>query len=226
MATTSKKTTKSTAAGASVKTAKSTATEASVKTEKSTAVEAAVKPRLKERYQKEIIPLLIKEFSYKNPMQVPRLSKIVLNVGMGEAISNVKLLDAAAQELALLTGQRPVLTKAKKSIAGFKLREGVPIGCKVTLRGDRMYEFLDRLVSTALPRIRDFKGVPTGGFDGAGNFTTGIKEQLIFPELKYDEIMATHGMDITIVTTARNNEEGRSLLKYFGMPFRTEGARG
>ncbi len=185
-----------------------------------------VKPRLKERYQKEIIPLLMKEFSYKNLMQVPRPSKIVLNVGMGEAITNVKLLDAAAHELALLTGQRPVLTKAKKSIAGFKLRAGIPIGCKVTLRGDRMYEFLDRLLSTALPRIRDFKGLSTKGFDGNGNFTIGIKEQLIFPELKYDEIMAIHGMDITIVTTARNDEEGRSLLRYFGMPFRTEGARG
>lgn len=186
----------------------------------------SVKSRLKERYQKEITPLLMKEFSYKNSMQVPRLEKIVLNVGMGEAIANVKLLDAAANELALLTGQRPILTKAKKSISGFKLREGIPIGCKVTLRGDRMYEFLDRLLSTALPRIRDFKGVSTKGFDGAGNFTIGIKEQLIFPELKYDEIMAIHGMDITIVTTARNNEEGKALLKYFGMPFRTEGARG
>jgi len=184
------------------------------------------KPRLKERYLKEIQPLLMKEFSYKNPMQVPRLSKVVLNVGMGEAITNVKLLDAAASELALLTGQRPILTKAKKSIAGFKLREGIPIGCKVTLRGDRMYEFLDRLLGIALPRIRDFRGLSTKGFDGTGNFTIGIKEQLIFPELKYDEIAAIHGMDITIVTTARNNEEGRSLLKYFGMPFRTEGARG
>ena len=184
------------------------------------------KPRLKERYLKEIQPLLMKEFSYKNPMQVPRLSKVVLNVGMGEAITNVKLLDAAASELALLTGQRPILTKAKKSIAGFKLREGIPIGCKVTLRGDRMYEFLDRLLGIALPRIRDFRGLSTKGFDGTGNFTIGIKEQLIFPELKYDEIAAIHGMDITIVTTARNNEEGRSLLKYFGMPFRTEDARG
>ena len=184
------------------------------------------KPRLKERYLKEIQPLLMKEFSYKNPMQVPRLSKVVLNVGMGEAITNVKLLDAAASELALLTGQRPILTKAKKSIAGFKLREGIPIGCKVTLRGDRMYEFLDRLLGIALPRIRDFRGLSSKGFDGTGNFTIGIKEQLIFPELKYDEIAAIHGMDITIVTTARNNEEGKSLLKYFGMPFRTEGARG
>ena len=184
------------------------------------------KPRLKERYHKEIQPLLMKEFSYKNPMQVPRLSKVVLNVGMGEAITNVKLLDAAASELALLTGQRPILTKAKKSIAGFKLREGIPIGCKVTLRGDRMYEFLDRLLGIALPRIRDFRGLSSKGFDGTGNFTIGIKEQLIFPELKYDEIAAIHGMDITIVTTARNNEEGRSLLKYFGMPFRTEDARG
>jgi large subunit ribosomal protein L5 len=186
----------------------------------------SVKPRLKERYHKEIAPLLTKEFSYKNPMQIPKLEKIVLNVGMGEAISNVKLLDAAAKEMALLTGQHPVLTKAKKSIAGFKLREGLPIGCKVTLRGNRMYEFLDRLLSTALPRIRDFRGVNPKGFDGSGNFTMGIKEQLIFPELKYDEIMAAHGMDITIVTTARNNDEGKALLKHFGMPFRTEGARG
>jgi large subunit ribosomal protein L5 len=182
--------------------------------------------RLKERYQKEIIPSLMKEFSYKNPMQVPRLSKVVLNVGMGEAITNIKLLDAAANELALLTGQHPVMTKAKKSIAGFKLREGTPIGCKVTLRGERMYEFLDRLLSVALPRIRDFRGVSTKGFDGSGNFTIGIKEQLIFPELKYDEIVAIHGMDITIVTTAGSNEEGRSLLRYFGMPFRTDGPRG
>src|SRR3990172_1867217 len=184
------------------------------------------KPRLKERYLKEIQPLLMKEFSYKNPMQVPRLSKVVLNVGMGEAITNVKLLAAAASELALLTGQRPILTKAKKSIAGFKLREGIPIGCKVTLRGDRMYEFLDRLLGIALPRIRDFRGLSTKGLDGTGNFTIGTKKQFIFPELKYDEIAAIHGMDITIVTTARNNEEGRSLLKYFGMPFRTEDARG
>jgi large subunit ribosomal protein L5 len=196
------------------------------KTVKPAAAPASVKPRLKERYLKEIAPLLKKEFSYTNPMQIPKLEKIVLNVGMGEAISNVKLLDAAAKELGLLTGQHPVLTKAKKSIAGFKLREGLPIGCKVTLRGDRMYEFLDRLLSTALPRIRDFKGVPPKGFDGAGNFTIGIKEQLIFPELKYDEIMAVHGMDITIVTTAKNNDEGRALLKHFGMPFRIEGARG
>jgi large subunit ribosomal protein L5 len=196
------------------------------KTVKPAAAPASVKPRLKERYLKEIAPLLKKEFSYTNPMQIPKLEKIVLNVGMGEAISNVKLLDAAAKELGLLTGQHPVLTKAKKSIAGFKLREGLPIGCKVTLRGDRMYEFLDRLLSTALPRIRDFKGVPPKGFDGAGNFTIGIKEQLIFPELKYDEIMAVHGMDITIVTTAKNNDEGRALLKHFGMPFRIESARG
>jgi large subunit ribosomal protein L5 len=196
------------------------------KTAKPTTPVASVKPRLKERYQKEIAPLLKKEFAFNNPMQIPKLEKIVLNVGMGEAISNVKLLDAAAKELEFLTGQHPVLTKAKKSIAGFKLREGLPIGCKVTLRGDRMYEFLDRLLSTALPRIRDFKGVPAKGFDGSGNFTMGIKEQLIFPELKYDEIMAVHGMDITIVTTAKNNDEGRALLKHFGMPFKIEGSRG
>ena len=222
MAATSKKTPKPATAG---NREEITAASPSKKTAKPAAA-VSVKPRLKERYQKEISSLLMKEFSYKNPMQVPKLSKIVLNVGMGEAITNVKLLDAAANELALLTGQRPVLTKAKKSIAGFKLREGVPIGCKVTLRGERMYEFLDRLLSLALPRIRDFRGVSTKGFDGHGNFTIGLKEQLIFPELKYDEIMAAHGMDITIVTTARNNEEGRSLLRYFGMPFKTEGAHG
>ncbi|MEK6681038.1 MAG: 50S ribosomal protein L5 [Nitrospirota bacterium] len=176
--------------------------------------------RLKEKYTKEIAPALMKENVYKNIMQVPRLEKIVLNIGMGEAITNMKLLDAAVKELGVVTGQRPVITKAKKSIAGFKLREGMPIGCKVTLRGERMFEFLDRFISFALPRIRDFKGVAGKGFDGKGNYTLGIKEQLIFPEIKYDEIQAVHGMDIVIVTTAKTDEEGKKLLKLLGMPFR------
>ncbi|MEK7280306.1 MAG: 50S ribosomal protein L5 [Nitrospirota bacterium] len=171
-------------------------------------------------YKKEVVPALRKEFSYKNMMEVPRLQKIVINVGMGEAIANVKMLDAAVKEISLITGQKPLLTKAKKSIAGFKLREGMPIGCKVTLRGDMMYEFLERLLNVALPRIRDFRGVSGKSFDGNGNYTLGLKEQLIFPEIKYDEIMAVHGMDITIVTTARTNEEAKALLRLLGMPFR------
>lgn len=171
-------------------------------------------------YKKEVVPALRKEFSYKNLMEVPRLEKIVINVGMGEAIANVKMLDAAVKEVSLITGQKPLLTKAKKSIAGFKLREGMPIGCKVTLRGDMMYEFLERLLNVALPRIRDFRGVSGKSFDGNGNYTLGLKEQLIFPEIKYDEIMAVHGMDITIVTTAGTNEEAKALLRLLGMPFR------
>ncbi|MBI5182379.1 MAG: 50S ribosomal protein L5 [Nitrospirae bacterium] len=176
--------------------------------------------RLKGRYKKEIAPVLMKEYNYKNIMQVPRLDKIILNIGMGEAIANMKLLDAAAKELSIITGQKPIITKAKKSIATFKLREGMSIGCKVTLRGDRMYEFLDRFISFALPRIRDFRGVPGKGFDGRGNYTIGIKEQLIFPEINYDEIAGVHGMDITIVTTAKTDGEGKRLLSLLGMPFR------
>jgi large subunit ribosomal protein L5 len=176
--------------------------------------------RLKERYRKEVLPALMTEFKYKNIMQAPKVEKIVLNVGMGEAISNMKLLEAAVKELAAITGQRPVITKAKKSIATFKLREGMPIGCMVTLRGNMMYEFLDRLISFALPRIRDFKGVSGKSFDGRGNYTLGVKEQLMFPEIKYDEIAAVHGMDIVIVTTAKTNEEGKKLLNLLGMPFR------
>lgn len=175
---------------------------------------------LKDTYKKDVIPALRKEFSYKNLMEVPRLEKIVINVGMGEAITNVKMLDAAVKEISLITGQKPLLTKAKKSIAGFKLREGMPIGCKVTLRGERMYEFLERLLNVALPRIRDFRGVSGKAFDGNGNYTLGIKEQLIFPEIKYDEIMAAHGMDITIVTSAKTNEDAKALLRLLGMPFR------
>jgi len=175
---------------------------------------------VKERYTQEVVPAMMKEFGYKNPMQVPKLEKIIVNVGMGEAIANVKLLDAAVKELGQITGQKPVVTKAKKSIAGFKLREGMPIGAKVTLRRERMYEFLDRLLTAALPRIRDFRGISPKAFDGKGNYTLGIKEQLIFPEINYDEVAAIHGMDITIVTTATNDTEGRALLKNFGFPFR------
>lgn len=175
---------------------------------------------LKEKYKKEVIPALMKQFAYKNVMQVPRIERIVINVGMGEAIQNVKLLDAAVKEISLITGQRPVITRAKKSIANFKLREGMPIGCMVTLRGEKMYEFLNRFLNAVLPRIRDFKGVSGKSFDGRGNYSIGLKEQLIFPEINYDEIQGIHGMDITIVTTARTNEEGKALLKLMGMPFR------
>jgi large subunit ribosomal protein L5 len=177
-------------------------------------------PRLKIKYAKEVVPALMKEFSYKNIMQVPRVEKVVLNVGLGEAIQNIKLLEAAQKELGIITGQKAVITKAKKSIAGFKLRKGVPIGCKVTLRGNRMYEFLDRFISIALPRVRDFKGVPVKSFDGKGNYSLGIKEQFIFPEIEYDKVESVHGLDITICTTASTNKEGRSLLSYMGMPFR------
>ncbi len=177
-------------------------------------------PRLKERYKSEVIPALMKEFSYKNVMQVPKIEKVVINVGLGEAIQNIKLLDSVQKELSIITGQKAVITKAKKSIAAFKLRRGVPIGCKVTLRGDRMYEFLDRLVSIALPRIRDFKGVSGKAFDGRGNYTLGIKEQFIFPEIDYDKVEMVHGMDITICTTAKTDAEAKSLLRLMGMPFR------
>lgn len=177
-------------------------------------------PRLREVYRDRVVPSLMKEFGLQNPMQVPRLERIVLNIGMGEAIQNVKLLESAASELGVITGQKPVVTKAKKAIAGFKLRQGMPIGAKVTLRSRRMYEFFDRLVTIALPRIRDFRGVSPKAFDGRGNYTLGLKEQLIFPEIKYDGVASIHGMDITIVTTARTNDEGKALLKHLGMPFR------
>jgi large subunit ribosomal protein L5 len=177
-------------------------------------------PPLRTRYREEVVPLLMKEFSYQNPMQVPRVEKVVLNVGMGEATANGKLLEAAMGEVGLITGQRPMVTKARKSIAGFKLREGMSIGCKATMRGQRMWEFLERLLHVALPRIRDFRGVLGRSFDGRGNYTLGLKEQLIFPEIKYDEISAIHGMDITIVTTARTDAEAKALLKHLGMPFR------
>lgn len=177
-------------------------------------------PRLKQRYHDVVVPALMKEFSYKNPMQAPKLVKVVLNAGMGEAISNAKALDHAADELGRITGQRPVITRAKKSIATFKLREGMPIGCMVTLRRERMYEFLDRFISAALPRIRDFKGVSSKSFDGRGNYTLGIKEQVIFPEIEFDKVESVHGLDIVIVTTAKTDEEGRALLGHLGMPYR------
>ena len=177
-------------------------------------------PRLKTTYRQQVVPALMKEFGYKNPMQVPRLDRIVLNVGMGEAIQNVKLLESAAEELGTISGQRAVITRAKKAISGFKLRQGMPIGAKATLRGDRMYEFMDRLVSLALPRIRDFRGVNPKSFDGRGNYTMGLKEQLIFPEITYDHVASIHGMDVTFVTTARTNDEGKALLRHMGMPFR------
>jgi len=177
-------------------------------------------PRLKKRYHDVAIPALMKEFQYKNLMQTPKLVKVVLNVGMGEAISNAKALDHAAEELAKISGQRPVITRAKKSIATFKLREGMPIGCTVTLRRERMYEFLDRFISAALPRIRDFKGISSKSFDGRGNYSIGIKEQVIFPEIEIDKVDSIHGMDIVIVTTARTDEEGRALLGHLGMPYR------
>jgi large subunit ribosomal protein L5 len=176
--------------------------------------------RLKDIYKSEIIPKLRSDFSYKNVMEVPKIEKIVLNMGLGEAIQNVKILDSAALELNAISGQKSVITKAKKSIATFKLRQGMPIGCMVTLRRDRMYEFLDRLMNVSLARVRDFKGVSGKAFDGKGNYTLGIKEQLIFPEISYDAVDKIKGLNITIVTSAKTDEEGKALLKYLGMPFR------
>ena len=176
--------------------------------------------RLKERYQKEVAPAIAKEFGIKNSMAIPRLSKIVLNMGMGEAIANAKVLDTAVEELKAIAGQKPVITRAKKSIASFKLREKMPIGVMVTLRGEQMYEFFDRLVSIALPRVRDFRGVSPKAFDGRGNYTIGIREQLIFPEIDFNKVDKLRGMNISIVTTARDDDQARALLKALGMPFR------
>jgi large subunit ribosomal protein L5 len=175
--------------------------------------------RLKEKYMNDIMPQMMKKFGYKNVMQVPKIDKIVINMGLGEAIQNVKVLEAAEKELAAITGQKPVVTKARKAIANFKLREGMPIGCKVTLRNERMYEFLDRLLNLALPRIRDFKGVSAKAFDGRGNYALGIREQIIFPEIDYDKIDKIKGMNIVIATTAKNDEEAKALLQLMGMPF-------
>jgi large subunit ribosomal protein L5 len=176
--------------------------------------------RLAELYNKEMVPQLMKDQNYGNIMEVPKLVKIVLNMGLGEAIQNVKILDSAVEELAAIAGQRPVITKAKKSIAGFKLRQGMPIGCCVTLRREKMYEFLDRLVSVSLPRVRDFKGISGKAFDGMGNYSLGVKEQLIFPEIDYDKVDKIKGLNITIVTTAKTDAEGKALLKLMGLPFR------
>jgi large subunit ribosomal protein L5 len=177
-------------------------------------------PRLKVRYSKDIVPALMKHFSYKNVMAVPKLEKIVINMGLGEAIANAKILDVAVDELGRIAGQRPVITRAKKSIANFKLRQNMPIGAAVTLRGDRMFEFLDRLTSVVLPRVRDFRGVSMKSFDGRGNYTLGLRDQLIFPEISYEKVDKIRGMNVTIVTTARSDDEARELLRQFGMPFR------
>ena len=182
--------------------------------------EAQVQPRLKQFYRERVVPQLMQEFGYENIMQVPRLQKIVVNIGLGEAVQNGKALDAASGDLSTITGQKPVITKAKKSIAAYKLRQGMPIGAMVTLRGDRMYEFMDRLYNIALPRIRDFSGVPTRAFDGRGNYTLGLREQLAFPEIDYDRVDKVRGMEISFVTTARTDAEGRRLLELLGLPFR------
>ncbi|HVB60963.1 MAG TPA: 50S ribosomal protein L5 [Ktedonobacteraceae bacterium] len=176
--------------------------------------------RLKAKYQQDIVPALQKEFSYKNPMQVPTVKKVVVNIGMGEAIQNAKAMDAAVGDLAAITGQRPVITRAKRSVATFKLREGMQVGCMVTLRGERMFQFLDKLMNVALPRLRDFQGVSPEAFDGHGNYTLGLREQLVFPEIDYDKVDKVRGMEVSIVTTAHTDEEGRQLLKLMGMPFK------
>lgn len=175
---------------------------------------------LRDKYNQEVVPQLQEQYRYKSPMQVPRVSKVILNMGLGEAIQNIKILDSAAAELAQIAGQKPVITRARQSIAAFKLRKGMPIGCMVTLRGDRMYEFLDKLVNVALPRVRDFRGVSSKALDGRGNYTLGIKEQIIFPEIDYDKIDKIKGMNITIVTTAQTDDEARTLLALLGMPFK------
>jgi large subunit ribosomal protein L5 len=176
--------------------------------------------RLKDYYLKEVVPALIKEFNYKNRMEIPRIEKIVVNMGLGEAIQNIKVLDSAVEELSMIVGQRPVITKARKSIATFKLRQGMSIGCRVTLRRERMYEFFDRLANVALPRVRDFRGISPKSFDGRGNFSVGLKEQIIFPEIDYDKIDKVKGMNISIVTSAKTDDEARQLLKLMGLPFR------
>lgn len=185
------------------------------------AVEMRERERLRDVYREQIVPTMMREFGYKNALQVPRLEKIVVNVGLGEALQNDRAIEAASRDLATITGQRPVVTRAKKSVAAFKLREGARIGAMVTLRGNHMYAFLDRLINAALPRVRDFQGVSPKSFDGRGNYTLGLKEQLVFPELEYDKVDRIRGMEVTIVTNARNDEEARRLLQLYGMPFRT-----
>ena len=177
-------------------------------------------PRLREKFEKDVVPKMMKEFGYKNHMQVPRLHKIVVNMGLGEALQNPKILESSSGEIAAITGQRPVVTRSRKSIANFKLREGLPIGCMVTLRSERMYEFLDRLMNVAIPRVRDFRGLSRRSFDGKGNFTLGIREQIVFPEIDYDKIEKIKGLNVSVITTAKTDEEGRALLTHLGMPFR------
>ena len=206
------------------KSAKPEKTEKSDKAEKTPRSAEYIIPRLKVRYDKEVVPKLMEQFGFKSPMRVPRLEKIVLNQGLGEAITNAKVIESASAELAKITGQKAVVRRARKSISNFKLREGVAIGCSVTLRGAHMYEFLDRLTNIALPRVRDFRGVPTKSFDGNGNYTLGIREQIIFPEIDYDKVDKIRGMNITICTSAHSDEEGLELLRLMGMPFRRRGA--
>jgi large subunit ribosomal protein L5 len=207
--------------GADKKAAKAAGQPAAKGAEKASAPPAPLgTPRLKDYYRDECVPQMMQEFRYKSPMQVPRLKKVVVNIGLGEAIQNIKLLESASAELTAVTGQKPVVTRAKKSIAAFKLREGMPIGCMVTLRRSRMYYFLDKLMNVVLPRVRDFRGVSEKAFDGRGNYTLGIKEQIIFPEIEYDKIDKVRGMNITIVTSAPTDEEGKFLLKLLGLPFR------
>ncbi len=203
---------------------KSAKSEKSEKAEKTPRLAEYIIPRLKTRYDKEVVPKLMEQFGFKSPMRVPRLEKIVLNQGLGEAITNAKVIENASAELGKITGQKAVVRRARKAISNFKLRQGVPIGCSVTLRGARMYEFLDRLTNIALPRVRDFRGVPTKSFDGNGNYTLGIREQIIFPEIDYDKVDKIRGMNITICTTAHSDEEGLEFLRLMGMPFRRRGA--
>jgi large subunit ribosomal protein L5 len=181
------------------------------------------KPRLHQRYLRDVVPALVKDFNYANPMEVPKVAKVSVNVGVGEAIANAKALDATVRDVSIITGQKPLIKKAKKSIAQFKLREGQNVGVMVTLRGERMWEFLDRLMNAALPRTRDFRGVPSRSFDGRGNFTLGLREQLIFPEINYDQVDKVRGLEVSIITTARSDQEGRRLLELLGMPFQREG---
>ena len=181
------------------------------------------KPRLQQRYLRDVVPTLVKDFNYSNPMQVPKVAKVSVNVGVGEAIANAKALDATVRDVSIITGQKPLIKKARKSIAQFKLREGQNVGVMVTLRGERMWEFLDRLMNAALPRTRDFRGVPSRSFDGRGNFTLGLREQLIFPEISYDQVDKARGLEVSIITTARSDQEGRRLLELLGMPFQREG---
>ncbi len=181
------------------------------------------KPRLHQRYLRDVVPTLVKDFNYSNPMQVPRVAKVSVNVGVGEAIANAKALDATVRDVSIITGQKPLIKKARKSIAQFKLREGQNVGVMVTLRGERMWEFLDRLMNAALPRTRDFRGVPSRSFDGRGNFTLGLREQLIFPEINYDQVDKARGLEVSIITTARSDQEGRRLLELLGMPFQRDG---